>query len=91
MLLKEFHVPEDKPKEMIIGVYESSGMKMLDEKPPVLRTSPEDITEQTNRRIKLADQKHQQKMIILNICQALAYLIIIVLFFFVFFQPVAHK
>lgn len=42
-LVKEFHLPEDKAKEMIRVIYESSGTPMENKKQPVLLSSPENI------------------------------------------------
>lgn len=91
LLLKEFRVPEDKAKEMIIGVYESSGMGLMDVKQMMLKASPEDIIQETNRRGKLADQRHQRKMRLFGICHALIYLIMLALYFFFLFQLVIKE
>lgn len=42
-LVKEFHLPEDKAKETIRAVYESSGIKIRDKELPALLPSPENI------------------------------------------------
>jgi len=51
-LVKEFHLPEDKAKETIRAVYESSGTQILDKERTMLLSSPENIYKLTHRNTK---------------------------------------